>query len=457
MWRNCIAEGASFVRKGAPLGLIAAELIERAERHLLVEELGGLDVVETLVADGLGCRSADAYRAGTKAGSLPVPLRSAFPIDGKDHPGAGLDRAGATVTPNLSVLVAPPSSGKSLLTLQLAIAVALGMAWGGWFPRAPEKVLIINAEDDFDEMRRRLFAAAKDMDVDQARLVDRIYLAEAPESIVIAKIDHRNKAVIRTPLGEQLVATIQQAGIGVVVADPFAETFEGDENSNSEVKWAGILWREVARKTGAALWLVHHTKKYAGTMAGEQDASRGGGALIGTARIMSTLFGMTEEEASLCNIPSEERGLYVRFDDAKSNHSAKGVVKWFRKNTITLDNGVGDVAGDEVGVLAAWKPPGVMAGVAMDVITLILDKIARGVLDEDGRPTGELYGKTSNSKHWAGEVIKQMAEIDDDDRAKNIIKAWLENKVLVEAEFTNDRRKTRIGLQVVSENRPDVA
>ena len=48
---------------------------------------------------------------------------------------------------------------------------------------------------------------------------------------------------------EQLRETIQLADIGVVVCDPFAETFEGDENSNSEVKWAGILWREVARKT----------------------------------------------------------------------------------------------------------------------------------------------------------------------------------------------------------------
>ena len=93
------------------------------------------------------------------------------------------------------------------------------------------------------------------------------------------------------------MSTIKQAGIGVCIADPFAETFEGDENSNSEVKWAGILWREVARKTGAAMWRGHHTKKYAGSMAGDQDASRGGGALIGTARIMSTLFNMTEDEA----------------------------------------------------------------------------------------------------------------------------------------------------------------
>src|SRR4029077_17433483 len=140
---------------------------------------------------------------------------------------------------------------------QIAIAIALGIPWGGWFPRRAEKVLVINAEDDFDEMCRRLCAAAKLMGVDQVALTDRIYLAEEPETIVIAKMDHRTKSVIRTPLGEALVTTIQAAGIGVCIADPFAETFEGDENSNSEVKWAGILWREVARKTKTALWLVH--------------------------------------------------------------------------------------------------------------------------------------------------------------------------------------------------------
>jgi hypothetical protein len=53
VFRNCIAEGATFVRKGAPLGWIMAELIERAERHHLVEELGGPEAVESIIAHGL--------------------------------------------------------------------------------------------------------------------------------------------------------------------------------------------------------------------------------------------------------------------------------------------------------------------------------------------------------------------------------------------------------------------
>ena len=46
IFRNCIAEGASFVRKGAPRGLIVAALIERAERHELLDALGGRKAVE---------------------------------------------------------------------------------------------------------------------------------------------------------------------------------------------------------------------------------------------------------------------------------------------------------------------------------------------------------------------------------------------------------------------------
>ena len=95
--------------------------------------------------------------------------------------------------------------------------------------------------------------------------------------------------------------------------------------------------------------LVHHTKKYASAMAGDADASRGGGALIGTARIISTLFVMTEDEAATMNIQPEDRTRYVRFDDAKANLSLiTGQAKWFEKKSVQLGNARGLLPGDEV-------------------------------------------------------------------------------------------------------------
>jgi hypothetical protein len=396
-----------------------------------------------------------------EAAPLPIAKRAPLPLDGALIPQRQWIVPGLLLRRNLSVLVAPPASGKSLLTLQLAIAIALGIPWGGWRPRRAEKVFIINAEDDYDEMCRRLYAAIVEMGVDQKALADRIYLAEAPESIVIAKMDHKTRTVIRTPLVERLVETINQDGIGVTIADPFAETFEGDENSNSEVKWAGILWREVARRTASSLMLVHHTKKYAGGMAGEQDASRGASALIGCARIMSTLFNMTLEEATLYGVPTDERDSYVRFDDAKSNHSAKGVVKWFRKGTVTLPNGTAEIPGDEVGVLVPWKPPGLFGGVDMEVIGAMLDRIAGGILNDEGEPTGGLWRPLARSKHWVGVVFLDALELDHDDeddreRVKAMLKQWLDNGVLRLVDHKEPgQRKPRKGVEVVPENRPD--
>jgi hypothetical protein len=207
--------------------------------------------------------------------------------------------------------------------------------------------------------------------------------------------------------------------------------------------------------------IVHHTKKYAGGMAGDQDASRGASALVGTARIMSTLFNMTEPEAALYNVPVEDRQTYVRFDDAKSNHSAKGVVKWFAKKTVSLPNGTAEIPGDEVGVLEPWKPPGVFGGVEMEVITLILDRIDRGVVDDDGQPTGALWRPQARSEHWVGEIFFSALELDSEDaddqaRVKTMLKQWLENEVLRLVDHRESgQRKPRKAVEVVPENRPD--
>lgn len=409
-------------------------------------------------------REATGETAPAEAGTrqaVGIPLQSAFPIAEAAIPTRDWVIPGLLLKRYLSVLVAPPGSGKSLLTLQLAIAVAVGKQWGGWTVRAPKKIIVINAEDDMDEMRRRLFAAAKTMGVSQRDLEGRLFLAEAPESIVIAKTDSKTKTVVRTPLLEDLVHTILDNQIEVAFVDPFAETFEGDENSNSEIKWAGILWREVSRRTGSAVMLVHHTKKYAGAMAGDADASRGGGALIGTARIISTLFAMTEDEASTMNVLPEDRTKYVRFDDAKANLSLiTGQAKWFEKKTVQLENGNGLVPGDDVGVLAPWEPPGMLDGVSMFTIGQVLDTIDRGLLDDAGTPTGQFYTAAASGPskdRWAGTVIVRLLGCDEK-RAKFLIKEWLKNEVLETYEYTDPvARKPRSATRSVLHNRPDKA
>jgi hypothetical protein len=387
----------------------------------------------------------------------PIPLISPFPIDKTKLPTRNWSIVGLLLKGSLSVLVGPPGAGKSLLALQGAIAVALGIPWAGWAPRKADKVLVINAEDDIIEMERRISCACEVMGVDTAELAGRLFLAEVPKSIVVAKWDPKLKTVVRQPLIEELVVTIETIGIGLVVADPFAETFEGDENSNSEVKWAAMLWREVARRTACALWLIHHTRKYAGNMAGEADASRGASALIGTARVVSTLFTMTKDEAGVMNVGDDKRVDYVRFDDAKANYSRPDEARWFEKKTINVGNGDRLGPSDEVGVLVPWKPPGALFGVSNDDINGCLDLINRGIPfdDETGTPSGEFYSASAagaKNSRWVGHPIMQKLGLSQG-ATKKLVKKWIENGVLEPFEYTVRGRKQK-GLRAVQQNRP---
>ena len=372
-----------------------------------------------------------------------VPISFPFPIDGESIPRRQWIVPGLLLRRNVTVLVAPPGSGKSLLTLQMALMIGAAMQWGGWRPRAAAKTLVINAEDDADEMRRRLHAAREEMHCDQNALRSQVAIAENPEGIVIAKADSRTKTVVRTPMVEAIVQTVIENKFDVLVVDPFAETFEGDENSNSELKWAAVLWREIARRTGAAVMLVHHTRKY-GAEAGDMDSARGGGALVGVARIVSTLFLMTEEEAFACDVNVEERHEYLRFDDAKANLTlVTFAAKWFKKKTIILPNAGDNEPADEVGVLVPWQPTSVDAKLTVEIANKILDAIAFGLVDDEGKPTGDQFTLTRRgrgNKRWAGNLVIDYLDCTDQD-AQKVLNRWSKTKLIEEISMWNSSSK----------------
>lgn len=372
---------------------------------------------------------------------------------------------GVLLSKHTHMLVAPGGSGKSLFTLQLSIVLATAMQWGSWKPKRRCKVLIINIEDDIDEQRRRLAAALHVMRPDVAMLKGMILLADEPESIVVARIDPKSKSVFSTPVVEILREFIKLHEIDVIIVDPFAETFEGDENSNSEVKWAMKIWRdEIARPTGCAVYLVHHTVKYASQGAGNADVIRGGGAIVNSTRISSTLFTMTEEEAKALAVPVEDRNRYVRFDDAKANQTLKsGTARWFEKVSVTIGNGGGFDEPDNVGALKPWNPPSAFSGCSINEIHAALDMIERGVEDPDNRPSGVLFTHRTSTKQgtdnerWVGHPVMAAMGVNEE-RAKLIIGEWIKNQVLIEAEYDDPvQRKIRKGLFVNKDRIPDHA
>jgi len=393
-----------------------------------------------------------------------VPLHRPFPLEECKIPPRDWVIPGLLMRKQVTVLVAPSGSGKSLLTLQVGIACALGEPWAGWRPRNHYRVLFINSEDDKFECQRRLAAMARVMRVgigdegfrplDQIYLQDRFFIADEKDGYVVAAFDARTKTLKREPMFQKLVATIHANKIDLVFVDPFAETFAGDENSNSELKWAGMLWRELARQTNVAVCLVHHTKKYATGMAGDVDAARGAGALIGIARIVSTLFPMSGKEAEVMKNKDgkaigDDRHKYLRYDDAKANLNLKSsVAKWFEKKTITLDNANMDnnQPGDEVGALVHFTPPGLFDTFTVDLIDAFFVKLEKGIFDSKGEFTGEYWTldtrKQSENEmsRYVGDLIMSHFSVDLN-QALEMIKAWQKAKRIAVDKYRSKRQR----------------
>lgn len=396
-------------------------------------------------------------REAANDNSPVLAIVQAFDFREEDIPPRDWIVPGVLIRGHVSLLVAPPGAGKSLFTLQLTTAAARGLAWGGFTPRDSYRALVINSEDDVDEMRRRLAATLRMMDVTKSSVIDKVFLADRPDKIVVAKTDPKTKTVTRQPLVDEIIKLVQDNAIDVLVVDPFAETFEGDENNNAEIKWAATFWREVARKAHCSVFLVHHTSKALSGAPGDMNAARGGGSLVGVARVMVTLFAMSEADAKAFGMSPDDRHLYVRFDDAKANLSlVTGQAKWFRKETVRLNNGTVDRPADEVGVFIPWTPQNLMDGISTATANAILDEIATGMLDGDGKPNGSRYCFTDSRRgaRWAGHIVIRHHEMPIE-RATRILKAWLENEVIVESDYHDPfQNKAKKGLKVVDANRP---
>jgi hypothetical protein len=356
---------------------------------------------------------------------------------------------GALLAGSTHILAAPGGTGKSVFTLQMALMLASGRPWAKWQPKKKCRVLIINAEDDIDEQRRRMVAARSVMGFGADRGM--IMLADAPENILMSTPDPVKKSLIATPLVGQLVDIIRHHKIDVVIVDPFAETFDGDENSNGDTKWAMKIWRDqIARPTGCAVYLVHHTTKGSEDKAGSADVIRGGGAIVNSARLAATLFVMTKGEAGPLFVKEDDRFRYVRYDDAKSNNSLVGGRTWFEKVSVRLQNGpAGDSeGGDEVGALRPWVPNGVGAYEPAQIVRL-LGAVDDGYVDEHGVATEQPFSRSAagGSRRWIGHLIGDMMGVEEDE-ARNIIKILIDGGLVEEYEYhDNLKGRTAKGLR----------
>jgi hypothetical protein len=145
-----------------------------------------------------------------------------------------------------------PKCCKSFLALDIAIAVASGAPCLRRFPvPRPGRVLLFAAEDALGVVRCRLDGIAAAAGVDLAALD--LHVITAP-ALRIDTLDDQLR----------LANTLDALRPALLILDPFVRLHRVDENVCSEVAPLLAYLRDLQRRFGLALVVVHHARKGAG-------------------------------------------------------------------------------------------------------------------------------------------------------------------------------------------------
>lgn len=260
----------------------------------------------------------------------------------------------------VTVVAAAGGTGKTQLTIQAAIAWALGEDFAGWRPMRPLRVAFISGEEPVDELQRRIAASILDrgesFEGTMKALDGRLYTFDTKN---IALVEKDAEGVIRrTALFDSIQQLVKEKTIDIVVVDPTIRAHSGLDENSAEMQNLHNAADAIAVAGNCAVMLVHHIRKSSRGNVDDQSGVRGASALVDASRVTLMLANMTPEEAKEI-LPAEEQphyAEYVKYKDPKQNYGPTSPVRWFRKVGVELPIKLEDGTADVRMVLRPWAP-----------------------------------------------------------------------------------------------------
>jgi hypothetical protein len=337
-----------------------------------------------------------------------------------------------------SATFAAPGVGKSSQILAEFIALATNRPLLGIQPKQRCRVWYWNGEDPRDETERRIAAICKHYRIAPEELEGWFFFDSGRDQQIIIAGETRDGTKIAMPMVDALIAEIQAQRIDIMGIDPFVSSHRVTENDNNAIDVVAKQWNAIADATNIAIELSHHARKTYGAEVTVEDG-RGAVALLAAVRAARTLNVMSEKEAEQVGITARRR--YFKVEDGKANLSPPPEkADWYQLTSVFLENGEpadSEDHGDNIGVVAAWAWPDLMAG-----MTSADFETAAAIIRTDE------WRKDAQAKKWVGHAIAQALKLDvhnRKDRAKinASIKSWLASGALVEVEGEDDKRRPK--------------
>ncbi|WP_265022246.1 AAA family ATPase [Wolbachia endosymbiont (group B) of Ischnura elegans] len=248
-----------------------------------------------------------------------------------------------------SIVAAMGDTGKGMLLLDLALKVASDtdqICGFGSLVKEHGSVVIFSAEDDADEIHRRL--ERLDPEGNRAKYQDRVFIVPMPNTggpFSIIKTNTRGKCPETSEkfegISEQLNAI---ENLKLIIFDPLVSFVHADINSDPELGWysTGLL-ASLATETGATVIAAHHMRKpkcgSITTVEQARDAIRGTTALVDGVRCSFALLpALVEHQNSVCNTLKLERTHSKIYQGAvvKSNGAADRSVRTYLRSSTGL-------------------------------------------------------------------------------------------------------------------------
>lgn len=237
----------------------------------------------------------------------------------------------------ITILSGKGGSGKSLMAWAISIIVATGIQWGPWdAPATRRRVLILSAEDDFDEIRRRMEVLCNFMGVSRADLSDWVRVYRHPKIKLVVRGRDDGAATTVTDLFAEVKARVQEHDVGLITVDPYIKASGGlaeDDNDDME-EFQGMVKQLMAEADCAAL-MVDHQRKGDGNA---RDATRGASSKVDDARIACSMALAGSDEHSKRRLPGEHFR-YTKFCVFKSNYGEMMGDTWFELKPQPVGNG----------------------------------------------------------------------------------------------------------------------
>lgn len=215
---------------------------------------------ESYIADAVG--NVMQFPGGERVPPAEAPVRTSQWRNAADLEGLPVPEREWLVPDliparNVTLLYGDGGTGKSLLALQLAVAVALGRSWIGQ-PVKAGKALFPSAEDEEAELHRRLADIVRHEGARLADLRNLTFRSLAGEDAMLARLGALAGPLVASDLYTEVEALLEAERPALLVLDTLADMFPGNENDKAQARaFVGMLKRLAIKHDCAVVMLAH--------------------------------------------------------------------------------------------------------------------------------------------------------------------------------------------------------